>query len=166
MSLVNINIREATVTAVHEFTSYLGYGVDFFIEAQSSYGTVYLQVIIYDSSARNYCQYIHQGDSVRVTGDLKVKVYKKKDGTDGTALIIEKPEVFSKIVGSNSRTQLLQDTPNNKIQNSVQTTTAVTANAVSADTVIDGDGFLDLVFSDSEKRTEAVADDYEDDVPY
>ena len=167
MANVNINIIEATVTAVHEFRSVRGFGADFFIEAQSSDCTVYLQVVVYDNEARSYCQYIHEGDYVRVTGDLKVKVYKKKDGTEGTALIIERPVSFSKIVRSNSKSQLLQNTHDGKTQNIVQSTNAVTANAVSADAVIDGDGFWDIVFSEAEKKKVAdVDDDYENDMPY
>ena len=167
MANVNININEAAVTAVHEFRSVRGYGVDFYIEAQSSDCTVYLQVVTYDNEARSYCQYIHEGDYVRVTGDLKVKVYKKKDGTEGTALIIERPVSFSKLVRDNSKPQLLHGTPDSKIQKSIQTTTAVTAKAVPADAVIDGDGFWDIVFSDAEKKSVAEADDeYENDMPF
>lgn len=110
MSEVNVNINSAAVTAIHEFNSFMGYGVDFYIEARSSIGTVYLQVVVYDNEARSYCRYIHEGDYVRVTGDLKTDKYKKKDGTEGISLIIERPVSFSKIVGSDSESQLLQQT--------------------------------------------------------
>ena len=39
-SNISLPINKATVTAVHEFNSFKGYGVDFFIEAQTSNGTV------------------------------------------------------------------------------------------------------------------------------
>lgn len=159
MSQVDVNINEAVVTAVHEFKSFKGYGVDFFVEARSTKGTVFLQVVTYDNEARSYCQYIHEGDYVRVTGDLTVKVYKKKDGTEGTALTIERPVSFSKIVRSDSKLQLLQDIVDSKTQSNVQITDTVTANAVSADAVIDGDGFWDIVFSEAEKKPVADADD-------
>ena len=109
MSEVNININSAAVTAIHEFKSFKGYGVDFYIEAQSSNGTVYFQVVLYDDTACNYCRYIHEGDYVRVTGDLKTKPYRKKDGTEGLSLIIERPVVFSKIAGCNRIEQLQQN---------------------------------------------------------
>ena len=109
MCEVYVNINEATVTAVNEFNSFKGYGVDFFIEVKGSNGTVYLQVVLYDNIARRNYGYIHAGDHVKVTGDLKVKPYEKKDGTAGTALIIERPISFSKIVSGYSEPQLQPD---------------------------------------------------------
>lgn len=110
MSEVNVNINKAAVTAVHEFNSFKGYGVDFFIEVKSSNGTVYLQVVLYDDIACSFSGNIRVGDHVRVTGDLKVKPYEKKDGTAGTALIIERPVSFSKVVSGYSEPQLPPNT--------------------------------------------------------
>lgn len=101
MSKVNINVQEAVVTAINKFSSYKGFGADFFVGAQSCNGTVYLQVTLYDSEARRNCDYIHEGDKVRITGDMKVKPYIKKDGTAGCSLIVERPIVFSKIISGN-----------------------------------------------------------------
>ena len=114
MSTVDININEAKVTAINEFTSRMGYGLDVFIEAKSSYCTVYLQVVIYDDEARKTHSSICEGDYVRVTGMLKEKTYTKKDGSAGYSLIIEKPVVFSKIVVSNGELQSPQATDNSK----------------------------------------------------
>jgi len=158
MSNVNIYINEAAVTAIHEFNSFKGYGVDYFVEAQSCNGTVYLQVVAYDNEARSYCQYIHEGDYVRVTGDLKVKVYKKKDGTDGTALIIEKPIVFSKIISGNSSQQLLQNNEENRKKESEdnrQNPNAVTATAVPAENK-DKHGFITDTVSEKNAGTTAL----------
>ena len=129
MSQVDININAAAVTAIHRFSSRKGEGADFFISAQSSNCTVYLQVTLYDDEARRNCNYIHEGDMVRVTGVLKMKTYIKADGTAGYSLVIERPISFSKIVGCNSNLQSLQQTYNN----SAVPASAVTATAVSAD---------------------------------
>lgn len=133
-SNIILPISKATVTAVHEFKSFKGYGVDFYIEAQTSNGTVYLQIVTYDDMARSYCQHIHAGDEVQITGALKVKTYQKKDGTAGTALIIERPTAFAKIASGN-RMQLPQDTTGNETPKEMNTRTenAVSASAVTAD---------------------------------
>lgn len=151
MSNINVSIIEAVVTAVHEFNCLKGYGVDYFVEVQSSNSTVYLQIVVYDNDARSYCQYIHEGDSINVTGDLKVKVYKKKDGTDGIALIIERPVSFSKIDHSKDKPQSLQDLYNSKTLNIVQATDAVTANEDTASADTAEDDFWDIVSSENKK---------------
>ncbi len=142
MSQVNVTIEEAAVTAVHEFNSFKGYGADFYVEAQSSNSTVYLQVVVYDDEARSYCRYIHEGDYVRITGDLKTKPYRKKDGTEGLSLIIERPVVFSKIVSGNSKPQLQQQT-----EKSIETVSSEEQNqdenAVTADNTSYYDQFKD-----------------------
>ncbi len=109
MATVDVNINEAAVTAVHEFKSYMGYGVDFYIETQSSDCTLYLQVVVYDEEARKKHSYIHEGDYIKVTGALKDKPYQKKDGTAGHSLLIEKPVIFDKIVGRNCEQQSQQN---------------------------------------------------------
>lgn len=106
MSQVNVNIDKATVTAIHRFRSFRGEGIDFYVEAKSSNCTVYLQIVLYDGDARSaLVNSIHEGDNVRVTGDLKVKSYLKLDGTPACSLIIERPVVFTKIVTGNSGQQ-------------------------------------------------------------
>ena len=160
-SNISLPINKATVTAVHEFKSFKGYGVDFFIEAQTSNGTVYLQVVTYDDMARSYCQYIHAGDEVQITGALKVKTYQKKDGTAGTALVIERPVSFSKIVSSNSSTQSPQtSTDESKI--SSQATNAVPATAET-----DEDNYWDDTefWADVEAAKQAEKDQSQDAYP-
>ena len=140
MSEVNVNINEAAVTAVHEFNSFKGYGVDFFIEVHGSNGTVYLQVVVYDDTARRYSSYIHVGDHVSVIGDLKVKSYAKKDRTAGTALIIERPVTFFKIVSGNSEQQLLQDDSQYEalsLEDIIEAENAATAAAISAENKVE-----------------------------
>ena len=119
MGTVDVNINEAAVTAVHEFGSYKGWGIDFFIKVQSSDCTVYLQVVLYDEEARRKSSYIHEGDFVRVVGILKDKPYQKKDGTAGHSLLIERPIVFDKIVGRNSNPQKLHYSEQNGLSGSV-----------------------------------------------
>ena len=104
MSSVNININEAAVTAVREFNSFKGYGLDIFIEAQSSDCTLYLQVTLYDNEARRNSPYVRVGDHVKVAGTLKYKPYTKKDGTAGHSLLIERPVTFTKTGSGNSET--------------------------------------------------------------
>lgn len=97
------------------------------IEAQSSNGTVYLQVVVYDEEARNDCRVIHEGDTVKVTGVLSVKPYQKKDGTVGTAVTIERPTLFVKIASNNCHPQLLQQTEETINNESSDDKNAVTA---------------------------------------
>ncbi len=70
-----------------------------------------------------------------MTGDLKVKVYRKKDGTDGTALIIERPSEFRKIRSSNSEPQLPQQSVANEPLSleDIMEMEAVSASATTAD---------------------------------
>ncbi len=145
LSLVDVNINEATVTAVHEFHSIKGYGVDFYVEARSNNGAVFLQIIVYDNEARNYCRYIHEGDHVKVTGNMTVKPYAKKDGTTGCSFVVERPIMFRKIVGWNSEQQLLQrgnqvETPS--LEDIVAAENAITATAISADNKSDNNDKL------------------------
>ncbi len=136
LSMVNIIINEAAVTAVNEFKSFKGYGVDFFVEASSSNGSVYFQIVVYDDAARSYSRYIHEGDHVKVTGFLKTKPYKKKNGCDGLSLIIERPNEFRKISGSNSELQLPQQPTENEplsLEDIIEMESAVPASAVTAD---------------------------------
>ena len=161
MSNVNININEAAVTAVKEFRSSLGYGVDFYIEACSSNGTVYLQVVAYDEEARSYSRAIHQGDCVRVTGDLKVKVYPKKDGTAGCSLLIERPKVFTRITCSNSE-QTLRDTSDNS-DNAREISDAVTASAETASAVPAFEGTASADTASAETASAVSAGEYWDD---
>ena len=109
MATVDVSINEAVVTAVREFNSFKGYGVDVFIVVQSSDCTLYLQVVLYDNEARRNKPNIHEGDYVRVAGILKDKPYIKKDGTAGHSLLIERPVTFAKIDGRNSVQQLQHD---------------------------------------------------------
>lgn len=138
MSHVDVNIKEARVTALNAFKSSMGDGLDVFIEAKCSYCTVYLQVVLYDDEACRMRSSICEGDYVRVTGILKEKTYTKKDGTAGYALIIERPTVFAKKAGSDCSPQVMQkpstDTtsPSEKPE---QATNAETASAVTADEV-------------------------------
>ena len=113
MSKVNVNIDEAIVTAVHKFRSSKGEGIDFYVEAKSSNCTVYLQIVLYDEEARSrMVNSIQKGDSVRVTGQLKLKSYQKSDATAGCSLVIERPEVFSIIAGRKNEQQFQHAIPN------------------------------------------------------
>ncbi len=107
MSKVNVSIDEAAVTRITEFHSHQGYGLDIFIEAKSSTCTVYLQVVLYDDRARDAFNRIHVGDSLKISGPLKVKNYVKSDGTDGWSLVLENPEPFHVIQNRNNKPQLL-----------------------------------------------------------
>lgn len=129
MSNINIHIEDGTVTGIREFTSRIGYGADFFVEAKGDKCTVYFQVTVYDDTARSYRSYIHEGDHVIVTGDLKDKVYKKSDGSEGHSLIIERPINLRKIVRGTSGMQV----PQNNTE--------------------DEDDFLDLIFGEDEAAT-------------
>lgn len=102
MSNVLVDIQSATVTSIREFNTYKGYGVDFYIKAQGTECTVYLQVVLFDREARNQFSFFNEGDTVRVAGILKDRPYLKKDGTPGHSLIIENPGVFHKIITSNN----------------------------------------------------------------
>ncbi len=114
MDNVIVTIKDAAVTAVHEFRSFKGYGVDFYIEAMSGNSPVYFQVVFYDDIARSYCRNIHEGDHVKVTGSFRDKIYRKKDGTDGHISLMERPKVFAKTACSNSEQQVQPSTANEK----------------------------------------------------
>ena len=158
MNNITININEAAVTAIHEFNSIKGYGVDFYIEAKSSNGTVYFQIVTYDNEARSYCRYIHEGDYVRVTGELKTKPYRKKDGTEGLSLLIERPVLFSKIASSNSKPQFQQ-----QAEKSIETESSEEQNqdknAVTADDTSYYEKFKD--YSDIENPWEYAPEELE-----
>lgn len=133
MSNVNINIKEAAVTAVNRFTTFKGIGADFYIEARSSNCTVYLQVVLYDTEATRALSSICIGDCVTVAGDLKDKPYPKKDGTEGHSLLVERPSLFRKIAGGNSEQQLPQQANDHSASAEYhgEMMNAVTANAES-----------------------------------
>lgn len=136
MSQVEVNINEAKVTAVNAFKSRMGDGIDVYIEAKSSYCTIYLQVVLYDDEARKTNSSIREGDYVRAAGMLKEKTYTKKDGTVGYSLIIEKPTLFSKIVSENCSQQVPHQTSSNVVSPSEcdeLTTDAVPESAITAD---------------------------------
>ena len=105
MSEININIYKAVVTAIKEFNTCKGYGVDFYVEAKCSDCTVYLQIVFYDRAAQLYYKSVHEGDYVIVSGTLKVKPYIKKDGTTGCSLLIEKPTDFCLMTVNKSEKQ-------------------------------------------------------------
>ncbi len=132
MEQAYIHLPEAVVTLVCEFRSKLGYGVRFNVEASSGNGIIYFELVTYDNEARSYCKYIHEGDSVEATGTLKAKPYRKKDGTTGLSLVIERPESIKKVTSSNRNPQLPQDSADNITTNPFQGKDAVTASAVSA----------------------------------
>lgn len=135
LSFANINIDEAAVTAVNEFNSKIGYGVDFYVKARNSRDVEYFQVVVYDDEARSYCRHIHEGDHVRVTGIMTTKPYKKKNGENGLQLIIERPLDFRKYSSGNSEQQLLQkdyqfEAPS--LKDIIDAENAVSASAITA----------------------------------
>ena len=88
---------KGTVTLVKDFHSSQGYGVDFYVEDKDAMGTVYLQVVAYDDTARTYFSDIKENDHVRGNGRLKVRPYTKRDGSHAMSLIVENPECFEKV---------------------------------------------------------------------
>ena len=175
MENVKLYINEAAVTAVHEFNSYKGYGVDFFIAARSNYSTLYLQVVLYDNEARRYSNIIHKGDNIMVEGSLKVKPYSKSDDTAGYSLVIEKPVVFRK-ANSSTSDQQSQQIPNERDGTShesiTQITSAESASAVTAeDDCIDDSDFWDAVDENYKQEREkasnqSIVDDPEPELPF
>lgn len=138
MENVMVTIKDAAVTAVREFRSFKGYGVDFYIEAMSGNSPLYFQVVFYDDIARSYCRNIHEGDHVKVTGSFRDKIYRKNDGTDGHSLLMERPKVFAKTAGGNSEQQLPQQDNQHEAQSSediIEAENAATAAAISAENV-------------------------------
>ncbi len=131
MQRANIHLPEAVVTEVREFHSQLGYGIDFRVEASSGNGRIYFEVVTYDNEARSYCSYIHEGDSVQVTGYLKAKPYQKKDGTAAISLVIERPDSIRKVFSGNRNPQVPQDSSNGRNNNPSREIDAVTATAVT-----------------------------------
>jgi len=127
MSQVNVNVNEAIVAAVKEFNTFKGYGVDFYVQAHSSSGTVILQVVLYDNEARSYCQNIHVGDTVSITGNLKVKIYRKADGAEGFSLVIEKPVSFTRIASGSSKQLLQTSETDNKEKSEAEEEVTITA---------------------------------------
>lgn len=157
MGTVDVNINEAAVTAVHEFRSFKGYGVDFFIEVRSSNCTVYLQVVLYDEDARRNRNFILEGDNVKVAGTLKVKTYRKKDGSEGHSLIIERPVLFAKTAGRNSEPQSKHNTPaedTRQVSSLYQYMNAVTACDKQEDT--DSDFWDDVEAAYAAKQQETA----------
>ena len=94
MPSVNVNTKKATVIDVHSFQTRQGYGVDFYVEANSGIGTVYLQIVLYDDRARKATANIQKGDLLDISGCLKHKTYQKKDGSTGSSLVIENPTLL------------------------------------------------------------------------
>ena len=164
MSSVNVNIKEAAVTAVNKFTTNKGVGADFYIEARSSYCTVYLQVVLYDTEATRALSSICEGDTVTVTGVLKDKPYSKKDGTAGHSLLVERPTVFVKIACGNRG---LQQSPENYDSKMIPTEScAVNAAAVSAYDSSDDDDFMDrVIFGEFEKEMNESSS-VDDEIPF
>ena len=92
MPRVEVNTKKATVTKVCPFQTRMGPGVNFYVEAKSDIGTVYLQVVLYDERARKALLDIHKDNLLDISGSLKYQMYQKKDGTTGYSLVIENPE--------------------------------------------------------------------------
>ncbi len=155
MQKANIHLPEAVVTVVCEFRSNLGYGARFNVEASSGTGSVFFEVVTYDNEARGYCKYIHEGDSVEVTGFLKAKPYRKKDGTTGISLVIERPESFRKVASSNSNSQLTQDSSDSETKNPSQEIEEVTASEGTATAV------TDFAVTAPAETTESLDNDYD-----
>ncbi len=89
MSQVNVSIEEVEVMNIHEFCSSKGYGLDINVAAKSDTCTVYLQIVLYDSRARDAYNRIHACDILqKVTGVLKLKSYVKSDHTAGSSYMI------------------------------------------------------------------------------
>lgn|GEM_PF-3779621 len=97
MSKPKVIIEEGTVTCTNTFCSRIGRGIDIYVEAKSSGSAAYFQVVFYDADAERYAALIHKNDTVKVEGALTVKPYTKGDGTAGTSLIVERPDVFVKM---------------------------------------------------------------------
>lgn len=145
MKKADIILEEAVVTAIRDFRSHLGFGVDFHVEASSGNGSIYFEVVTYDNEARSYCKYIHEGDCVRVTGVLKVKPYQKKDGTAAISLVIERPDSIRKVFCGNCNPQVPQDSSGGGINNPFDEVDAVTATAVTDSAIPASEGTVAAV---------------------
>ncbi len=86
-----------TVTKVHEFYTQQGYGIDIFLKETEGTETLYLQIVLYNETARKFFNLIQVDDNVKVSGRLKYKPYAKKDGTITASLIIERPNMLERL---------------------------------------------------------------------
>ena len=117
-----VTINEATITNMHEVHSNQGYGLDIFIRAENDAGTVYLQIVLYDDRARAAYRSVQVGNCIKLSGQLKVKNYSKKDGTTGLSLVVENPSPINIIPHRNNESQRQDqpsssDTPTNTSSN-------------------------------------------------
>ncbi len=87
----SITVSYGTVTEIKQFHARGETGVDVYIRDESSYGTVFFQVVYYGKKAESVLRNLQVNDQVNIAGTITVNSYRKKDGTTTAILVIRNP---------------------------------------------------------------------------